>query len=159
MSDMLEVVLIHSHMIDVGSKSEVYREALAEGELILSPETIQLIKDGKVDKGDVFSISEIAAILSAKKTPELIPFCHPIPITNVSVEYEVSVNSIRVRGRVKSIGRTGVEMEALMATTTALLNIWDMVKKYEKDDDGQYPITRVKDIRVVRKIKREMAVE
>jgi len=147
-------------MIDVGRKSEVYREALAEGELILSPETIQLIKDGKVDKGDVFSISEIAAIISAKKTPELIPFCHPIiPITNVSVEYEVGASSITARGRVKSIGRTGVEMEALMATTTALLNIWDMVKKYEKDDDGQYPVTRVKDIRVLKKIKREMAVE
>lgn len=146
-------------MIDVGSKSETYREALAEGEIILNPETIQLIKDRKVEKGDVFSISEIAAILSAKKTPELIPFCHPIPITNVSVEFEVDVNSIFVRGRVKSIGRTGVEMEALMATATALLNIWDMVKKYEKDDSGQYPITRVRDIRVVSKIKRKMTTK
>jgi cyclic pyranopterin phosphate synthase len=146
-------------MIDIGEKSEVYREALAEGEIILSPETIQLIKEGKVEKGNVFSVSEIAAILSAKKTSELIPMCHPIPITNVSVEFEVGVDSIRVRGRVKSIGRTGVEMEALVATTTALLNIWDMVKKYEKNDEGQYPVTRVKEIRVVSKIKREMPTE
>ncbi|MFX1518570.1 MAG: cyclic pyranopterin monophosphate synthase MoaC [Promethearchaeota archaeon] len=143
-------------MIDIGDKTEVYREAIAEGEIILSPETIQLIKEEKVEKGNVFNVSEITAILSAKKTPELLPFCHPIPITNVSVEYEVGVNSIRARGRVKSIGRTGVEMEALMATSTALLNIWDMVKKYEKDDDGQYPVTQVKNIRVLSKIKREM---
>ena len=146
-------------MIDIGSKSEVYREALAEGEIILSTKTIQLIKEKKVEKGDVFSISEIAAILSAKKTPELLPFCHPIPITNVSVEFEVDGNSIRARGRVKSIGRTGVEMEALMATTTALLNIWDMVKKYEKDEAGQYPVTKIKDIRVVSKIKRGMTTK
>jgi cyclic pyranopterin phosphate synthase len=146
-------------MIDIGSKSEVYREALAEGEIILSSETIQLIKEKKVEKGDIFGISEIAAILSAKKTPELLPFCHPIPITNVSVEFEVDGNSIRARGRVKSIGRTGVEMEALMATTMALLNIWDMVKKYEKDDDGQYPVTKIKNIRVVSKIKREVNLE
>lgn len=146
-------------MIDIGSKSEVYREALAEGEIILSSETIQLIKEKKVEKGDIFGISEIAAILSAKKTPELLPFCHPIPITNVSVEFEVDGNIIRARGRVKSIGRTGVEMEALMATTTALLNIWDMVKKYEKDETGQYPVTKIKDIRVVSKIKRGMTTK
>jgi len=142
-------------MIDIGSKPEVYREAIAEGEIIIRPETIRLIKEGKVEKGDVFSVSEIAAILSAKKTPELIPMCHPIPITNISVEFEVHESSIRVRGKVKSIGRTGVEMEALVATTLALLNIWDMIKKYEKDKDGQYPVTKIRDVKVVSKVKRE----
>ena len=89
-----------------------------------------------------------------KKVPELIPFCHPIPITKVNVEFEyVGENTIKAECEVKSIGKTGVEMEALTGVSSALLNIWDVVKMYEKDSNGQYPSTLISDIKVEEKIK------
>jgi len=146
---------MRAFMVDVTDKADVYREAEAEGFIKLRPETLKRIREGDVEKGDVFSTTNIAAILAAKKTAELLPLCHPIPLTNVSVEMAVEEEGVRVRTLVKTMGKTGVEMEALLATAIALLNVWDMVKKYEKDESGQYPYTEIVSIRVKSKIKRE----
>jgi len=146
---------MRAFMVDVTDKADVYREAEAEGFIKLRPETLKRIREGGVEKGDVFSTTNIAAILAAKKTAELLPLCHPIPLTNVSVEMAVEEEGVRVRTLVKTMGKTGVEMEALLATAVALLNVWDMVKKYEKDESGQYPYTEIVSIRVKSKIKRE----
>lgn len=143
-------------MVDVTDKADVYREAEAEGFIKLRPETLKRIREGSVEKGDIFSTTNIAAILAAKKTAELLPLCHPIPLTNVSVEMTVEEEGVRVRTLVKAVGKTGVEMEALVATAVALLNVWDMVKKYEKDESGQYPYTEITSIKVKSKIKREL---
>jgi len=146
---------MRAFMVDVTDKADVYREAEAEGFIKLRPETLKRIREGGVEKGDVFSTTNIAAILAAKKTAELLPLCHPIPLTNVSVEMAVEEEGVRVRTLVKAVGKTGVEMEALLATAVALLNVWDMVKKYEKDESGQYPYTEIVSIRVKSKVKRE----
>ncbi len=144
-------------MVDITNKKTIYREAVAEGVIRLKPETIKRIKEGTVEKGDVLTVSSIVAIQAVKKTPELIPLCHNILITNVKTEYEfIDEDKIRVRVRVKTTAKTGVEMEALMGVSLALLNIWDMVKKYEKDEKGQYPETWIEYIRVVEKIKKEI---
>ena len=110
----------------------------------------------KMDPRDqlaVVDVAEVASIQAVKKTPDLIPLCHPIPITSVSTEYEVGEEEIEARCRVVADYKTGVEMEALTGVTIALLNIWDMVKYLEKDEAGQYPETCINDIRVVLKQK------
>ncbi len=140
-------------MVDITSKPETYREAIAEGFIRLKKSTIQLIREGKVEKGDPLAIATIAATLAVKKTPELIPMAHNIPITNVKVEYEILNDGIKAKVTAKTTAKTGVEMEALVGVTTALLNIWDVVKKYEKDEQGQYPTTKIESIRVTKKIK------
>lgn len=120
----------------------------------MQKEVIDRIKTRNVQKGDVETIARIAATNSVKKTPDLIPLCHPIPITKVSVDFEfVDDNIIKVICTVKSFAKTGVEMEALMGVSNALLNIWDVVKMYEKDENGQYPTTIITDIKVDEKIK------
>jgi cyclic pyranopterin phosphate synthase len=140
-------------MVDVGSKEEQVRIAEAVGRITLRPETIQRIKSNSIEKGDVTSCAQIAGILSAKRTYEIIPLCHPIPITNVAVKLEVEGSDVVVTSKVSAVAKTGVEMEALTATTSALLTVWDMTKKYEKDDKGQYPSTMITEIRVLRKTK------
>ncbi|MEM0505145.1 MAG: cyclic pyranopterin monophosphate synthase MoaC [Sulfolobales archaeon] len=140
-------------MVDITSKEVTYREAVAEGFIKLRRETLDIIRRGGVEKGDIVSVTKIAGILAAKKTSELLPLCHPIPITYVSLDLDVLEDGIKVRATVKTNAQTGVEMEALTATATALLNIWDMVKKYEKDERGQYPITEISYIRVIHKGK------
>ena len=140
-------------MVDITNKPENYREAMAEGFIRLKETTIQLIKEGKTEKGDPLATATIAATLAVKKTPELIPMAHNIPITNVKVEYEILNDGIKTKVTVKTTAKTGVEMEALVGVTTALLNIWDMVKKYEKDEQGQYPTTKIENVRVTKKIK------
>ncbi len=142
-------------MVDVTVKPEVSREAVAEGFIKLRKETLALVKKGLVEKGDVLTTSTIAAIQAVKKTSELLPLTHNIPITHVSTSYEVLEEGIKVTVVVKTTARTGVEMEALTGVALALLNIWDMVKKYEKDEKGQYPETVISEIRVVRKSKEE----
>ncbi len=142
-------------MVDITSKKEVYREAIASGKIILRKETLEKIVKGEIEKGNVFNVATVAAILAAKRTWELIPLCHPIPITNVKVDFAMDENSIVVKVIVKTTAKTGVEMEALTGVTIALLTIWDMVKKYEKDEKGQYPFTRIVDVKVESKIKRE----
>jgi len=141
-------------MIDITGKSEVYREATAEGRIRLRKETVGLIKQGKIEKGDPLYTAKIAGILAGKNTSSLIPLCHPIPLTNVSLDLKISDEStISVEATVKTRAQTGVEMEALVATAMALLTIWDMTKMYEKDQEGQYPHTCIQEIRVIRKLK------
>jgi cyclic pyranopterin phosphate synthase len=143
-------------MIDVTDKPIIYREAIASGIIKLKPETIQLIKKGKVEKGDPLETAKIAGILAAKNTSQLIPMCHPLPLTHIDIITKIKDNeTIEVSAKAKTEAKTGVEMEALVATATALLTIWDMVKKYEKDEAGQYPHTKILEIRVNKKVKRE----
>lgn len=147
-------MIIHMSMVDVTAKPEVYREATARGTLKLKSETIELIKEGKVEKGDPFYAAKIAGVLAAKNTSSLIPLCHPLPLTDVKVDIEmVDDSSVQVEATVKTRAQTGVEMEALVAASMALLTIWDMTKQYEKDEQGQYPHTLIQNIRVVRKVK------
>jgi cyclic pyranopterin phosphate synthase len=139
---------------DISYKPEVHREATATGTVKLKPKTIQLIKRGKIAKGDPLYTARIAGILAAKKTSSLIPLCHPLPITKVEIETEVvDESTVQVTATVKTKAQTGVEMEALTATATGLLTIWDMVKQYEKDAKGQYPTTAIENIHVVKKVK------
>jgi cyclic pyranopterin phosphate synthase len=141
-------------MVDISEKPEVFREAKAIGTIRLRDETVRLIKDGKIAKGDPFYTAKIAGILAAKKTSALIPLCHPLPLTSVDVDVEILDESrVQVTSTVKTKARTGVEMEALVAAATGLLTIWDMVKQYEKDAEGQYPATAIENIRVVKKVK------
>jgi cyclic pyranopterin phosphate synthase len=108
---------------------------------------------GKVEKGNVLTTAQIAAIQAVKSTPNLIPLCHSIPISGVQVEFEVAQDEIIAIVKVKSAGKTGVEMEAITGVSVALLTIWDMVKSAEKDENGQYPSTRILNIEVVKKEK------
>lgn len=142
-------------MVDVSSKPEIYREATAKGTILLKPKTIALIKEGKVAKGDPLSTAKIAGILAAKKTSELVPLCHPLPLTSVEVETQITGNSaVEVVANIKTKAQTGVEMEALSAVSVALLTVWDMAKQYEKDAAGQYPTTMIENIHVVSKVKK-----
>jgi len=143
-------------MVDVTAKPEVYREAKAKGTIKLRPETIRLIREGKIEKGDPFQVAKVAGILAAKNTSSLIPLCHPLPLTSVEVDLKiVNDSAVGVEATVKTRAQTGVEMEALVAATVALLTVWDMTKKYEKDRLGQYPHTVIQNICVVRKVKEE----
>jgi cyclic pyranopterin phosphate synthase len=141
-------------MIDVSRKMHVLREATATGDIILKRKTVNLIKNQEIAKGDPMYAAKISAILAAKKTSDIIPLCHPLPLTNVVVEVTIpDNNTIRVTSTVKTKAQTGVEMEALVATSVGLLTIWDMVKQYEKDSAGQYPNTKIDKISVVKKYK------
>jgi cyclic pyranopterin phosphate synthase len=146
-------------MVDITGKNVSIRIATAEGEIKLKRETIEKIVKGEVEKGDVISTAKIAAIMAAKRTPEIIPLCHQIPITNVDVEVKVLDDGrIKVETTVKTEAKTGVEMEAITATAIALITIWDMVKKYEKDEKGEYPQTEINRIRVTLKSKKEISL-
>jgi cyclic pyranopterin phosphate synthase len=121
-----------AHMVDVGGKEETEREAVAEGLVVMSPEVAARFFAGDLPKGDAAAVARIAGITGAKKTAELIPLCHPIPITGVEVALERSGRGIRVLATVRTTGRTGVEMEAMTAVATAALAIYDMVKGVER---------------------------
>ena len=141
-------------MVDVTAKPEIYREAKAKGSIKLKAETIRLMREGKVEKGDPFQVAKVAGILAAKNTSSLIPLCHPLPLTGVEVELHIIDDSkVEVETTVKTKAQTGVEMEALVAAATTLLTVWDMTKQYEKDANGQYPHTRIQELRVVSKVK------
>ncbi len=140
-------------MVDVAEKPVIRRLAEAAGEIFLSPDTIRRIRDGEIKKGDPLLVAEVAAMNAAKQTHLLIPHCHQIQLDTVSVNFDVSAESIEARCFVKAQARTGVEMEALVGVTAALNTLWDMVKYLEKDEKGQYPGTRISDIKVVRKEK------
>jgi len=141
-------------MVDVTAKPEVYREAKAKGTINLKSETIRLIREGKVEKGDPFHVAKVAGILAAKNTSSLIPLCHPLPLTSVEVKLQIVDDSkVEVETTVKTRAQTGVEMEALAAAATTLLTVWDMTKQYEKDAQGQYPHTSIQNLHVVRKVK------
>ena len=141
-------------MVDVSGKPEVLREATATGTIKLKPETIAFIREGKIAKGDPLQTAKVAGILAAKKCSELVPLCHPLPITRVDVEAKVTGDqTVEVCAFVKTKAQTGVEMEALTAVSVALLTVWDMTKQYEKDAAGQYPSTAIENIHVVKKFK------
>lgn len=142
-------------MVDISRKRDVERKAIANGRIYLKSSTVKAIEEGKVEKGNVLAIARIAAIMAVKRTPEVIPLCHPLHITSVNVDFKLAKRSIEVWVEVKSLGKTGVEMEALTGATAALLTIWDMVKSAEKDETGNYPNTRISEVRVVEKIKGE----
>jgi cyclic pyranopterin phosphate synthase len=141
-------------MVDVSGKAEVFREATATGKIRLKPETVNLIREEKIVKGNPLYTAKIAGVLAAKKTSELVPLCHPLPLTNVEIEAKIlDKTSVEVSATVKTKAQTGVEMEALAAVSVGLLTIWDMVKQYEKDAAGQYPTTAIENIHVVKKLK------
>ncbi len=142
-----------ARQVDVSNKPNVSRRAIAEGSIELRPETIDAIKAGSIEKGNVLNTATVAAVLAAKQTSSIIPFCHQIPLTSVKVDYTVENTKIGATVEVKSEWKTGVEMEALTGVTVALLTIWDMVKSMEKDETGNYPITKLSSIRVTEKHK------
>jgi cyclic pyranopterin phosphate synthase len=123
-----------AHMVDVGEKAITQRTAVTEGYIEMQPETLRLIIEGRHKKGDVLSIARIAGIMASKKTADLIPLCHPLPITHVEINLstEIDRNRIRCQTTVKTNGQTGVEMEALNATQIALLTIYDMCKAVDR---------------------------
>lgn len=141
------------HMVDVTPKSDVPREATASGRIYLRPETLKAIAEGTVVKGNVLATAQVAGTMAVKQTWALIPMCHPIPVGAVTVSFVQTGECIEISCRVKTFGKTGIEMEALTGASVALLTIWDMVKSAEKDANGQYPVTRIEGIHVVEKIK------
>ena len=144
-------------MVDVSAKPEIFRQATATGNIRLKPETVKLIRDGRVAKGDPLQTAKTAGILAAKRTSDMIPLCHLLPLTNVEILTKiVDKTTVQVTATVKTKAQTGVEMEALTATAVSLLTIWDMVKQYEKNAQGQYPTTRIENIQVIRKLKRNI---
>ncbi|MDX1593554.1 MAG: cyclic pyranopterin monophosphate synthase MoaC [Gammaproteobacteria bacterium] len=140
-------------MVEVGRKPEVLRNATAEGRLLLQPGTIAEIRAGTTKKGDPIATARVAAIQAVKETPRLLPLCHPIPITGVETALTVEDDGVTATVTVSAVYRTGVEMEALTAVSTALLTVWDMTKYLEKDAGGQYPSTRIENLHVVEKVK------
>lgn len=140
-------------IVDITAKPPVHRTATATGLIRLKESTVESIRSGRVKKGNVISTARVAAILAIKDTPRLIPFCHLILITSADVLFEIQQTAVRATVTVTSVGKTGVEMEALVGVSAALLNVWDMVKYLEKDETGNYPSTEIDDIRVVEKRK------
>jgi len=123
-----------AHMVDVGTKPETHRQAIAEGTIDMAPATFALLTGGDAKKGDVLGIARLAGIMAAKKTGDLIPLCHPIPLTHVAVDFEPDAVRARVRcvATTETVGRTGVEMEAMTAVSVALLTIYDMLKAVDR---------------------------
>ena len=140
-------------MVDITSKPPVYRKATATGSIRLKESTLDAMRRGEIKKGDPLATARLAAILAVKDTPRLIPLCHPIAITGLEVSFKLEETRVRATVTVTSLGRTGVEMEALTGVGAALLNIWDMVKYLEKDETGNYPQTIIEEIRVLEKRK------
>jgi cyclic pyranopterin monophosphate synthase len=135
-----------AHMVDVGEKPDTEREAVARGEVHLSLSTLTLIREGMMKKGDVLTVAQIAGIQAAKRTSELIPLCHPLMLTQIEVNLEIdeSIPGIVITSKTRTIGKTGVEMEALTATSVAALTIYDMVKAVERTG-------RIQNIRLIEK--------
>ncbi|MDH7577046.1 MAG: cyclic pyranopterin monophosphate synthase MoaC [Bacillota bacterium] len=123
-----------ARMVDVGGKAETAREARARGKVLMAPETLNLIKSGGIAKGDVLGVAQVAGIMAAKRTPELIPMCHPLLLDGVSLSFRFDEGhgAVEIEARVKSRGKTGVEMEALTAVSVAALTIYDMCKAVDR---------------------------
>ncbi|MCO6381624.1 MAG: cyclic pyranopterin monophosphate synthase MoaC [Vannielia sp.] len=123
-----------AHMVDVSAKAVTDRVAVAEGWVKMTPETLEIVQQGSAKKGDVLGVARLAGIMAAKRTPDLIPLCHPLPITKVAVELEADPDlpGIRIAATVKTTGQTGVEMEALTAASVAGLTVYDMLKAVDK---------------------------
>jgi cyclic pyranopterin phosphate synthase len=142
-----------AQMVDISAKSDVMREAVATGRIYLRPATLAAIREGSVVKGNVLATARVAATLAVKETPRIIPMCHTILLGSITVDFTEGDGYIGVTVTTKSTGKTGVEMEALTGVSVALLTVWDMVKSAEKDEHGQYPVTRIEGIHVVEKRK------
>ncbi|MCH2094919.1 MAG: cyclic pyranopterin monophosphate synthase MoaC [Rhodobacteraceae bacterium] len=123
-----------AHMVDVSDKAVTDRVAVARGYVKMQPETFEIISQGRAKKGDVIGVARLAGIMGAKKTPDLIPLCHPLPVTKVAVELtpDADLPGLRIEATVKTTGQTGVEMEALTAVSTAALTVYDMAKAVDK---------------------------
>lgn len=123
-----------AHMVDVGAKASTHRVAVAEGRITMQPDTLALIESGTAKKGDVLGVARLAGIMAAKKTSDLIPLCHPIALTRVTVDFEIerATNSVRCTATSECTGQTGVEMEALTAASVALLTVYDMCKAVDR---------------------------
>jgi len=136
----------HARMVDVGAKPDTERIAVASGEVKMLPETLDLIRKGSIKKGDVLTVAQIAGIAAAKRTSDLIPLCHPISLTKVDVDliFKDSIPGVMITATTRTIGKTGVEMEALTAVAVAALTIYDMAKAVEKT-------MKIQNIRLVEK--------
>jgi cyclic pyranopterin monophosphate synthase len=133
-----------ARMVDVSAKPETERVATAGCRVVLAPETLELLAAGDLPKGDALAVARVAGIMGAKRTPELIPLCHPLAITGVEVDLHPEDGAVRITATVRTTGRTGVEMEALTAAATAALALYDMVKGVQRD-------VRVEDLRLLAK--------
>ncbi|TFG92309.1 MAG: cyclic pyranopterin monophosphate synthase MoaC [Candidatus Atribacteria bacterium] len=123
-----------AYMVDVGNKEDAQRVAIAEGTVLMQPETLNMIKDNKIAKGDVLGVAQVAGIMAAKKTSEIIPMCHPLMLSGVEINFTINENEnkIIIQSKVKTVGKTGVEMEALTAVAAAGLTIYDMCKAVDR---------------------------
>lgn len=135
-----------ARMVDISGKADTQREAIAAGEVSMAPETLAMIHEGGMPKGDVLAVARIAGIMAAKRTPELIPLCHPLPLTHVSIEFALNEERsvVEITATARCTGPTGVEMEALTAVSVAALAIYDMCKAVDRR-------MRIGEIRLVRK--------
>lgn len=135
-----------ARMVDVSSKPDSQRMAVARGEVVMLPSTLSLIRQGGLQKGDVLTVAQLAGVMAAKKTSDLIPLCHPLPVQQVLVEIELldDLPGVRITATVRTLGKTGVEMEALTAVAVAALTVYDMAKAVEKT-------MRIQNIRLVEK--------
>jgi cyclic pyranopterin phosphate synthase len=136
----------HAQMVDVGNKPDTKRSAIARGEVVMTPETLALIREGELKKGDVLTLAQVAGIMAAKRTDELIPLCHPLSLNHIEVNLvlDEALPGVRITARVGTVGKTGVEMEALTAVSVAALTVYDMAKAVEKT-------MRIQNIRLVEK--------
>jgi cyclic pyranopterin phosphate synthase len=123
-----------AQMVNVGGKPDTERVAIAKGEVHMRPETLSLIRAGAIKKGDVLTVAQLAGVMAAKRTSDLIPLCHPLPLTQVSVDLELDdeLPGVRIRAMARTVAKTGVEMEALTAVSVAALTVYDMAKAVEK---------------------------
>ena len=135
-----------AHMVDISTKTPTLRIAIAKGEIVLSSATLRLVADGHMKKGDVLTVAQLAGIMAAKKTSELIPLCHPISINQIVVDLDIDekLPGIKIKAEIRTFDRTGAEMEALTAVSVASLTIYDMIKAVQKD-------ARIMNIRLVEK--------
>jgi cyclic pyranopterin monophosphate synthase len=133
-----------ARMVDVGGKNVTDRVATAQGRVVVAPATAELLRSGNVPKGDVLGVARVAGIMAAKRTPDLVPLCHPLAISGVTVEFEVEDSAVSIAATVRTTDRTGVEMEALTAVSVAALTVYDMIKAVDKG-------ASITDIRLERK--------
>ncbi len=133
-----------AHMVDIGAKPATKRVAVAKGRVAMKPETLALVKEGQIAKGDVLTVAQVAGLAAAKRTAELIPMCHPLLLTHVRLEFHFLDTGIDITATAEAVGKTGVEMEALTAVAVSALTIYDMCKAQDR-------AIRIEDIRLVRK--------
>jgi cyclic pyranopterin phosphate synthase len=135
-----------ARMVDISGKPDTARVAIARGEVVMRPDTLELIKSGSMRKGDVLSVAQIAGVMAAKRTADLIPLCHPLPLNQIAVDFELDdeLPGVRIIASARTLGKTGVEMEALTAVAVSALTIYDMTKAVEKK-------MRIQNIRLIEK--------